>query len=450
MTRWLAMIVVTLVLACAANAGAQPKAPKAENDSSDPKTTPLLLYLAKGEPNACGHGCSEWVAIEGSFDSDAGFRAQVFLARLEARGLPVYLHSPGGNTAAALVLGRFLRQHGITAGVAATIPRGCASAFDESDACRALKRSRQPVVADLRPDVTCSSACVWALLGAKVRHVPPGARLGVHAGKLTLMRKSADGRVRAFPPEQYSALYKRRNDQIVASTRRYISEMGIDTRVLEVAQNVPHEDVRYLNRDEIAAFGIDGRDFVETPWFFAQFSNGSAYVSKWIVEARGPERKEHRVSVVVLRCLGASRIVVQYLRGLASDEIGRAAIATFSIGKQKARVTLNGGSKRDTIDTGGLFANGTSAVAFADFEAAASQAAIRVTESDPRLDTKLFNVVELSTDGLVASLKQMREKCWGAAQAPSWGDGNSVPFVNEQAGSPARAPASAPQQPPRQ
>ena len=52
-------------------------------------------------------------------------------------------------------------------------------------------------------------------------------------------------------------------------------------------------------------------------------------------------------------------------------------------------------------------------------EAVASDAAIRVTESDPRLDTKLFNVIELSVShGLAASLKQLREKCGQSAQAP--------------------------------
>jgi hypothetical protein len=443
MTRWLAMMVAALVLACAAHAGAQPKVakapPKAQKESSNPKT-PLLLYLAKGEPNACGDGCSEWIAIEGTFDADAGARAQAFLRRHAARKLPVYFHSPGGNTAAAQALGRFMRQQGITAGVAATVPRGCASAFDPSDACRALKRSDKPVVADWRPDIACSSACVWALLGAKVRHVPPGARLGVHAGKLTLMRKLPDGRVQEIPPGQYSALHKERSAAIVATTRRYMRDMGIDTRLLDVAQKVAHEDIHYLTRDEVAAFGIDRRDFAETPWFYAQFSNGNAYVSKWIVEARGPERKEYRVSVVMLRCSSTSRLAMQYVRGLASDEIGRSATATFSIGKQKARVGLVSEAKRDTIDTGGMFVSGVSLVPFADIEAVASDAVIRVTESDPRLDTRLYNVIELSTQGLAASLKPLRERCLGAAQTPSWGEGTGVRFTDEPAGK--KSPAS--------
>jgi hypothetical protein len=343
-----------------------------------------------------------------------------------------------------MALGRYLRAQGITAGVAATIPRGCETAFDTSDGCRAAKRSSQPVVADWRPDVSCNSACVWALLGAKTRHVPPGARLGVHAGKLTLMRRFSDGRVQALSPGEYSSLHRERSAAMVATTRRYMREMGIDTAVLDMAEKVPHEDVYYLSRDEIARFRIDRRDFAETPWFFARFSNGNAYISKWIVEARGPERKEYRVSVVTLRCSTASRVSLQYVRGLASDEIGRAATATFSVGKEKTRLRLAGDTRRDTIDTGGLFASGTVPVSFADVEASSSDTTIRVTEADPRLDTKLYNVIELSTHGLAASLKHLRERCAGSAQAPpwtggstapapSWGEGTSVPFVDDQA-----------------
>ncbi|MBX9776949.1 MAG: hypothetical protein K2Y71_21430 [Xanthobacteraceae bacterium] len=445
MINRLILIVGALALVGAANASAQPKAKKAPTEKKAPSNpkVPLHLYLAKGEPNACGEGCSEWIAVEGSFDPDAGGRAQAFLKRHAARKLPVYLHSPGGNTTAALTLGRYLRQQGITAGVAATVPRGCESAFDQSKACNAAKRSSQPVLADWRPDVACSSACVWALLGAKVRHVPPGARLGVHAGKLTLMRKLSDGRVQTVSPGQYASLHKERSSAMESTTRRYIREMGIDTRLLDAAQKIAHEDIYYLSRDQIAAFGIDRREFAETPWFFAQFSNGSAYVSKWIVEARGPERKEYRVSVVIVRCsTTTARAGVQFVRGLARDEIERPATAIFSIGQQKLRLPLMGASQRDAIDTGGMFSAGSSSVLLAELEAAAaSDAAIRVTGGDPRLDTKLFNVFELSTHGLAASLKPLRERCGQPAQPASWTDSTKAPAAPMQKGGPA-IPAS--------
>src|SRR5688572_23543170 len=298
MARWLAMLVAALVLACAANASAQPKAQKApteKKESANPKA-PLHLYLAKGEPNACGEGCSEWIAVEGFFDAGAAGRAQAFLRRYGARKLPVYLHSPGGNTDAAMALGRYLRQQGITAGVAATIPRGCESVFDQAKACTAAKRSSQPVLADWRPDGICSSACVWTLVGAKVRQVPPAARVGVHATKYTLMIKYSSGRVQQVSAQQ--VLHKTRAAEAIAATRRYMREMGIDPALVDTAEKTPHEDIHYLSRDQLAGFGIDRREFAETPWFLTHLSSTS-YLSKWIVEARGPARKDYRISVIL-------------------------------------------------------------------------------------------------------------------------------------------------------
>jgi hypothetical protein len=35
---------------------------------------PLIFFVAKGEPNACGPHCSEWIAAEGNIDTEAAKR----------------------------------------------------------------------------------------------------------------------------------------------------------------------------------------------------------------------------------------------------------------------------------------------------------------------------------------------------------------------------------------
>jgi len=447
MIRGLALLAAALVVAWSAEAGAQTKAQKAQKTQATQKPTPthelpLHLYLAKGEANACGEGCSEWIAVEGRFDAGSGGRAQAFLRRHAARKLPVYFQSPGGSGPDAIVIGRQLRQLGITVGVAATVPRGCASATDTAATCVAAKRSPQPVVADWRPDATCNSACVWALLGGKVRHVPPSARVGIHSGRFSLTRRWSDGRVQQVSPRD--AAFKARSAEAIATTRRYIREMGIDPALLDASLKIPHEDIRYLSRGEIAAFGIDRREFAETPWFFSQFRNNTEYVSKWFVETRGPERKDHRVSVVMLRCSSAQSAAIRYLRGLASDEAGRSAAATFAIGKHKANFFWSGdGTKLDAVEGGSLFATASSYAPFDALEAAAAYGAIGVIETGLLADPKQQRVIELSTYGLVEALKQLREKCSSIAQpapwAPPvqsapWAPPAQVPFVPAQAG----------------
>ena len=49
------------------------------------RNEPIIFILATGEPNACGRGCSEWIAGEGQFDESASQRFRDFLAALPKR-----------------------------------------------------------------------------------------------------------------------------------------------------------------------------------------------------------------------------------------------------------------------------------------------------------------------------------------------------------------------------
>src|SRR5262245_46356651 len=51
---------------------------------------PMVFYLAKGEPDACGPGCSEWIAAEGEIDAGALQRLRAILAHPGKRKLPIF------------------------------------------------------------------------------------------------------------------------------------------------------------------------------------------------------------------------------------------------------------------------------------------------------------------------------------------------------------------------
>ena len=159
------------VLACglASVAPAVAAAPQATSSMLD---RPMNFVVAKGEPNACGPNCSEWIAAEGTIDADAPKRLRDLLTSLTERKLPIFFDSPGGIGGAGIEeIGRLLRERKMTAGVSRTVE------------------------AELHNVAGCSSACVYALIGADARHVPPGARIGVHTSKIT--RSDFDGRYRA-------------------------------------------------------------------------------------------------------------------------------------------------------------------------------------------------------------------------------------------------------------
>lgn len=440
MSRWVAVIAAALTLAYGADAGAQPQTQKATADqkaapakkAAPAPQPPLHIYLAKGEPNACGEGCSEWIAVEGRFDIDAAGRVNAFFKRHGGRKLPVYFHSPGGVGPAAYAIGRQLRKLGITTGAGKTIPQGCASADDRSNGCNAAKRSAQAVVAEWRPDATCSSACIWALIGGRVRHVPPSAQLGVHAAKLTLRHKYPDTHVEMLAAKRLAASYKSRMAEVDAQARRYIREMGIDDALLDAALKVPHDTIRYLSRNEIAGYGIDRREFLETRWLPVQQSIMRVHVHKWIVVAKGADRKDYRASLLALACSQSQweHARMTYSRGLS--EAGRSVSAMISIGGHKAVFSLSG----RLTQVGNLFDAGSSAsvdnVPFDQIEAAAAAGAIKVVEIDPLAVEAQPQAYQLSTHGLIEGLRMLRSQCAPSApRAPQVGgpNGPSMPSI---------------------
>src|SRR5262249_29773027 len=143
---------------------------------------PIVFYVAKGTPGACGPGCSEWIAAEGDIDPAAEPRLWELLRKLgNDRKPPGYFHSRGGDVTAGVQLGRPMRARGLTVGVGLTLPATCDQANPGAPACNALKRAGRELPAEL--DIgsgVCASSCSYAILGGAVRHIGIGAKVGIH------------------------------------------------------------------------------------------------------------------------------------------------------------------------------------------------------------------------------------------------------------------------------
>lgn len=172
-------LVAAVVIAVAAPRTA---AAQAQDLDAMVRRQPMIFFLAKGAPNACGAGCSEWIAAEGMIDLDASRRLRDFLGTLSRRDMPIFFNSAGGDVRESLLLGVILRERRMTAGVGRTLPEGCRNTGSTDDACRRLMQSKKEHKARLVTAAThCVSGCVYALLGGAVRQVAPDAQLGVHS-----------------------------------------------------------------------------------------------------------------------------------------------------------------------------------------------------------------------------------------------------------------------------
>jgi hypothetical protein len=381
----LVAILIALAGPAAAQANRSPVAKPQPDTAAAIVKQAMIFYLATGEEDACGQGCREWIAAEGQFDPAAAQRFKAILARLGRRKLPVFFHSSGGIQGQAFEIGRLLRKRDMTAGVSMTIPAGCIGGSDQT--CKMLKQSGQTLAAELVSVASCNSACVYALIGAKVRHVPPGARLGVHSGKL--IRLHSDGRVKFVSNGSPSSRDKAKTTEHAGKTQRYVNEMGIDARMFQIISKVPYEQVYHLSRDEIAGFGIDSRDFLETRWTALEMPPRPLSVLKFILEAK-----------------------VGYYRGLRSDEFGtERSIKLAFDGRLFSFPQKTSISKIDAIDTGGTFDTRVTHAPFEFFEAAATHDRIDIIESDPASPTASSRITKLSTSGLSKALEQLRKMC---------------------------------------
>ncbi|QPF82288.1 hypothetical protein IC762_21240 [Bradyrhizobium genosp. L] len=185
----------------------------------------MIFYVAHGAADACGPGCSDWIAAEGAVQWDSYKRLLAILDRQNGHKLPVVINIKGqSNLNVATSMGRILRDRGIDASVGATEVDAC---NDKSEAdCFALKRPGGPLDAkEKAADIICDFACVLMLSGGVHRSLPPGSRV-VLTG-MTIQNRLAPN-VSAEQRESLTSIF---TDQF----RRYLGDMGIDHEMLDVA-----------------------------------------------------------------------------------------------------------------------------------------------------------------------------------------------------------------------
>ena len=397
-------IMIALAAPAAAQSGGAANPSKEGKKASAASQTPMVFYLAKGEPDSCGPACSEWIAAEGRFEESSAQRLRALLSRTGNRKLPIFFHSTGGLASTGSEIGRMLREHEMTAGVYQTIPAGCAGASEQ--ACRTLKQSGQALPSRLRNDARCDSACVFALIGAKVRQVPPAARLGIHSIKLVVEWGTAPSR----SERQMESYERKRLAEINAKYRRYVQEMKVDTRLFDLILQVPHESIHYLSRDEIAQFGIDSREFQETRWDAPDLGTPELWGLKFFVERPAKDRKELHTSFLRISCQSLQRVSFTYFRNAGSDEPGAGTAMKLAAGDRVATLSRFGSViKMDAVEPGASYISWATLSSFEFLEAAATHDSIEITE--PGDAGAAGRVIRLSTAGLSQTVSALRQRC---------------------------------------
>jgi hypothetical protein len=274
------------------------------------RSDPMIFVVATGEANACGRGCSEWIAVQGQFDEGAAQRFREFLAVLAKRDLPIFFNSDGGLVSQAVQIGLILRENRMTAGVARTVAEGCHLGFPFDDACRRLMQSKREHKAKLYfGGSRCASACVYAIIGASTRHVDPGATLRIHSTVGAPIDKAEN------------------------FLRRYVVGMGVDPALVDATAKIPSRSFRGLSRGEMERFGIETRGVYETPWFAYHGSAREFLLLKSITYPTEDPGDQYRTRTVALACSPfPSSIRFMYHQELAANETRTSPMIHAKIG----------------------------------------------------------------------------------------------------------------------
>jgi len=184
----------------------------------------MIFYVAHGAAGACGQGCSEWIAAEGTVQWDTHKRLIAILDRQNDRKLPVVIHSWGAsNLNVSTSLGRILRGRGIDTMAGPTDVEACHGKAEAE--CFALKRLGGPLDARLNaPEAPCDLACVLILAGGVHRGLPAATKVilsGMFIRNRLAPNVSKDEREGAST--RFGELF-----------RIYLRDMGVDTELLDI------------------------------------------------------------------------------------------------------------------------------------------------------------------------------------------------------------------------
>lgn len=355
----------------------------------------MTFYVVKGAPDSCGRGCDSWIEAEGTIGADTPARFRAILDRVADHNLPIYFASPGGNLERAMTMGSMLRARPIVAGVGRTVVRECGLEPQNGEFCIQLKNSGRELHGELRTDALCASACPYFLAGATVREVAPDAVLAVHSPKIVRNPRS----LRPDVPVTAAAdrLGHEHADRLAEV---YFAKMGIDAELLALTKTVRFEDIHDLTRDEIARFGFDRREFVETPW---KLASTGLNISK-IAVGRRPGETSFRLLQWRVTCLDADRLALHFERPAAVSPI------------LLPSVSMAGDAGPIYFDRGPVAASGLEQWVLrlrrSDLQSLMDQPQIELTETPPAADGgRLPQTIKLSNEGGADALAALVLSC---------------------------------------
>lgn len=188
----------------------------------------MSYRLTEFDTGACKPSCPSVIVATGTIAGNEDEEFAWFMRHSTGGrtvGKLVMIHSPGGNMAGGMRLGLLLRRTGASVIVA----RGTGE-----------KISQQTGLAN----GVCGSACVLVLAGGAKRIVPNGSVVAVH-GAAQVQTEVHDPVTRSVERLQLD------RSEMTTMMADYYRRMGVNGKLAEISEQVPHSDMRILTPQEL-------------------------------------------------------------------------------------------------------------------------------------------------------------------------------------------------------
>ena len=194
-----------------------------------------------GAPSRCGDKGVRVISAEGEITSttpgDFVRFVRDHIGDPRARSV-VFMHSPGGKVVASMELGKVFRKLG-----AAVVIARVATPEPGSGEQGGFTAAR------------CFSACVYALMGAKKRVVPPRSLVGIHRMFLLEAQRDPDS------PGGQSMTRLYADGDIVKNLSRYAGMMGISNDLVKTAESVSPDHIHIVSAQELRRWRLGSTKF---------------------------------------------------------------------------------------------------------------------------------------------------------------------------------------------
>lgn len=250
---------------------------------------PMRFFSASNRGNMT---TSSWIAAVGEITSDTPERFEEYLAAQTYVPNQIVFHSPGGNLAAGLELGRMIRAGEFTTNIGQTVRL---ANYSETP-CRGWAETVWSGV--------CASSCAYAFLGGSTRFIDSpyypnhGNLLGFHqfynsqAHDPQGMLSSAE--VAEIESSAYSVA------QIVTGgIVLYAMDMGVDPRIVAFASSTGSDDLYFPTPADVEELSIATMQGLGE-WFMEPYGPG-------LITAVRPRRESSLLQQVTAFCLTRSR-----------------------------------------------------------------------------------------------------------------------------------------------